>query len=269
MLLIGPSTSHLLRVVTDAAGDIEPEVSVVAVDNTTNPPVVQGAGLVGEPLASITTATTTTLVTGAASTIKRVAGLTLRNNHASQTVVCTITREDGTDTATLYRATLLAGESLTFTGQLWIHYDVNGAPYPSVGNAATQAEMEAGTAVDKYVTPGLQHFHPSAVKCWGKANGAGTSLVVNYNVSSITDTGTGQLTVNVGTDFSSADYSVTTSVERVATSLAVANVDNGGLLRNASQAAGSFQIENYDDTATTHVAQDPAAYHWQCCGDQA
>jgi hypothetical protein len=268
MLLVGPSTSHLLRVITDAAGDIEPEVSVVAVDNQTNPPVVQGAGLVGEPLASITSATTTTLVTGAANTIKRVVGLTLRNSHASQTVVCTVTREDGTDTAYLYRATLLAGESLTYTGSLWIHYDVNGAPYPSVGNAATQAEQEAGTATDKYVSPGRQHFHPSAVKCWGKASGDGTTLHANYNVSSLTDTGPGQLTVNIGTDMSGAHYSITCSVERVATSLAVANVDNGGLLRNASLAAGSFQIENYDDTATTHVAQDPATYHWQCCGDQ-
>jgi len=75
--------------------------------------------------------------------------------------------------------------------------------------------------------------------------------------------------VNIGTDFSSADYSAVTSLERVSTSLAVANTDNGGMFRNATMAAGSFQIENFDDTATTHVAQDPSSYFWACFGDQA
>lgn len=268
-MLIGSSTSHKLQLVTSAAADVEAAVSVVAV-STATPPVVDGSALLPVLPASITTATTTDIVTGAASLIKRVIEQSYRNNHGSTACDVTVLRTDGTNTETVIKASLLAGEALHCNGAgTWLHYDVNGALYPSVGNLATQAEQEAGTATDKYVSPGRQHFHPSAVKCWGKANGAGTSLIVNYNVSSITDTGTGQLTVNVGTDFSSADYSVTTSVERVATSLAVANVDNGGLLRNASQAAGSFQIENYDDTATTHVAQDPAAYHWQCCGDQA
>ncbi len=36
-----------------------------------------------------------------------------------------------------------------------------------------------------------------------------------------------------------------------------------------ARAAGSFQIENYDDTATTHAAQDPSSYFWACFGDQA
>lgn len=268
-MFLGGSTSHKLQAITDAAGDIEVALDVITVDSTT-PPLVDVSDVAPVYPASITTATTTDLLAGASNTRKRILKQSHRNNHASQTVVYTIVRTDGTNTETVIKVTLLAGESLKCNEVgTWLHYDVNGALYPSVGNLATQAEQEAGTATDKYVSPGRQHFHPSAVKCWGKANGAGTSLIVNYNVSSITDTGTGQLTVNVGTDFSSANYSVTTSVERVATSLAVANVDNGGLLRNASQAAGSFQIENYDDTATTHVAQDPAAYHWQCCGDQA
>jgi hypothetical protein len=246
---------------------IKCHVSMVETDNAT-PPVVQD--LPRTNTASITTATTTTIADCTTSNRRRrVLFASINNDHASATETVEVVHSDGTTVSPIVGCTLLAGEALIFNGASWFHYDVNGALYPSVGNAATQAEQEAGTATDKYVTPGRQHFHPSAVKCWGKANGAGTSLIVNYNVSSITDTGTGQLTVNVGTDFSSADYSVTTSVERVSTSLAVANVDNGGLLRNASQAAGSFQIENYDDTATTHVAQDPAAYHWQCCGDQA
>jgi hypothetical protein len=268
-MLIGSSTSHKLQVVTSAAADIEAAASVIAV-STATPPVVDGSALLPILPASITSATTTDLVPGAPSLIKRVMECSLRNNHGSTTCDVTIQRTDGTNTDTVVKATLLAGEALVYTNAgAWLHYDINGAIYPSVGNAATQAEMEAGTALDKYVPPGRVQYHPGVCKCWGKANGAGTSLIANYNVTSITDTGTGQLTVNIGTDFSSADYSITTSLERVATSLAVANVDNGGLIRNATQAVGAFQIENYDDTATTHVAQDPSSYYWQCFGDQA
>lgn len=267
-MLIGSSTSHKLQVVTSAAADIEVAGSYITI-STASPPVVQGTSVLPVILASIVSATTTDIFVGEASTIKRVMECSLRNNHASTACDVTLQRTDGTNTDTVIKVTLLAGEALIYTGSAWLHYDTNGGVYPSVGNAATQAEMEAGTSSSKYVTPQGVNWHPAACKCWGKANGAGTSLVVNWNVTSITDTGTGQLTVNIGTDFSSADYAVVTSVERVSTSLAVANVDNGGNIRNATLAAGSFQIENYDDTATTHVAQDPASYHWACFGDQA
>ena len=267
-MLVGSSTSHKIQVVTSAAADIEVTGSYITI-STASPPVVQGTSVLPVILASITTATTTDILAGAASQIERCMEMALRNNHASTACDVTIQRTDGTNTNTVIKATLLAGEALVYNGGSWLHYDINGAIYPSVGNAATQAEMEAGTASNKYVTPQGVNWHPGACKCWGKANGAGTSLIVNWNVTSITDTGTGQLTVNIGTDFSSADYAAVTSVERVSTSLAVANVDNGGMFRNATMAAGSFQIENYDDTATTHVAQDPSSYFWACFGDQA
>jgi hypothetical protein len=267
-MLIGSSTSHILQLVTSAAADIEAAVSIVAV-STATPPVVDGTVTGPLLIASITSATTTAIVTGAASLIKRVIEQSYRNNHGSTSCDVTVQRTDGTSTETVVKVTLLAGEALICNGAgTWLHYDTNGAIYPSVGNLATQAEQEAGTATDKYVSPGRQQFHPSALKCWGKASGDGTTLHANYNVTNLTDTGTGQLTVNIATDMSSVHYAINTTIERVATSLAVANVDNGGLLRNASQAAGAFQVENYDDTATTHVAQDPATYHWQCAGDQ-
>ena len=70
---------------------------------------------------------------------------------------------------------------------------------------ATQAEMETGTAVDRTVTPGRQHFNPSAAKAWVKFNSAGT-VAASYNITSITDNGTGNWTVNIATDFSTANY---------------------------------------------------------------
>ena len=72
---------------------------------------------------------------------------------------------------------------------------------------ASQAMQEAGTDVLTPVTPGRQHFHPSAAKGWAKADYAG-SAAASYNVSSITDVGTGVVQVNWNTDFSSAHYSV-------------------------------------------------------------
>lgn len=263
------ATGDLLRVITgNGSASVECHVSAIETDNAT-PPVVQD--LVRVNTAAITTATTTTILDCTTSNRRRrVLYASIRNDHASATETVEVIHSDGTTVETVIKVTLLAGESLIFnhTGT-WLHYDTNGALYPSVGNAATQAEQEGGTSTNKYVSPGVQHYHPSACKCWGKANGAGTSLVVNYNVTSITDTGTGQLTVNIGTDFSGANYAAVASVERVATSLSVASVDNGGLFRNATMAAGSFQIENYDDTATTHAAQDPSSYFWACFGDQA
>jgi hypothetical protein len=70
---------------------------------------------------------------------------------------------------------------------------------------ATQAQQETGTAVDVVVTPGRQHYHPSAAKVVCKFNTAGT-IALNVNVTSITDNGTGFWTVNIANDFSSVNY---------------------------------------------------------------
>lgn len=73
---------------------------------------------------------------------------------------------------------------------------------------ATQAEQETATAVDKIVTPGRQHFHPSAAKFWAyvTVSGGTPTLVASYNVTSITDSGVGVLTVTIAADFSSANW---------------------------------------------------------------
>lgn len=48
-------------------------------------------------------------------------------------------------------------------------------------------------------------------KAWANFNGTGTPALRNsYNVSSITDNGTGDYTINWDTDFSSTDYAVYT-----------------------------------------------------------
>lgn len=261
------ATGDLLRVITGSGGaSIECHVSAIETDNST-PPVVQDLPRVNT--AAITTATTTTILDcTTANRRRRVLYASIRNDHASATETVEVVHSDGTTVETIVRCTLLAGESLIYNGAgTWLHYDTNAALYPSVGNAATQAEMEAGTATNKYVTPQGVNWHPGVAKCWGKAVGAGTSLTVNWNISGITDTATGRLGVTIGTDFSSANYAIDAQIERGVTTLGVADVEQCAI-RNASPAAGSFEIESYDHTATTLAADDPANYFWACFGDQ-
>lgn len=75
-------------------------------------------------------------------------------------------------------------------------------------NVATQATMETATSITDTVTPGRQHFHPGSAKAWVKWNGNTSTIDAGYNVSSITDNGTGDFTINWTTAFSSANYAV-------------------------------------------------------------
>ena len=105
---------------------------------------------------------------------------------------------------------------------------------------ATQAEMEAGSdaTIGALVTPGRQHFHPSAAKGWCKfSTTSGTVALVagGYNVSSVDDDGVGDYGVNWDTDFSSADYAAFGSVhEDTAANQSTVTFD--------SQAAGSIEV---------------------------
>ena len=264
MLALGPSTSDLIRAVTGSAADVEVSVSYVTYSNAT-PPVVQLVD--GEPLASITTATNTNLLTGASSTYTVIKGVNLANRSATQTTLA-IEHLDASDTVQMIFCTLLQNESLVYTESgLWLHYDANGAVYPSTGNVASQAEQEAGTATDKYVSPGRQHFHPSAVKAWVKAGTTGNNLA-SYNITSLTDTGTGDVAVTIATDFSGTEYAVAMAVQRINSTAAEANC-RVGTIKTASLAARSFSMDCWDTTATTNVIKDPTSWHAVCCGDQA
>jgi hypothetical protein len=77
------------------------------------------------------------------------------------------------------------------------------------GTAATQAEMETGSSTTVYVSPGRAQYHPSAIKAWVRFDGTGTIAIDDsYNVTSLVDNGTGDYTINWGTNFSSANYAV-------------------------------------------------------------
>lgn len=78
---------------------------------------------------------------------------------------------------------------------------------PSGGGftAATQAQMEAATSNTVGVTPLSANWHPGACKAWCKADTAG-NMSASWNMTSVTDVGAGQITFNIATDFSSANW---------------------------------------------------------------
>lgn len=70
---------------------------------------------------------------------------------------------------------------------------------------AVQSEMESASSTTLAVSPGRVKYHPGVAKGWVQATAAGVATV-GYNVSSITDSGAGDMTVNWSTAFSSANY---------------------------------------------------------------
>jgi hypothetical protein len=75
-----------------------------------------------------------------------------------------------------------------------------------IGQAASQALMELGASATAYVTPARAQFHQSAAKFWIKWDTTGTTVAANYNVTSVTNTGTGNETITIGTDFATGDW---------------------------------------------------------------
>jgi hypothetical protein len=118
------------------------------------------------------------------------------------------------------------------------------AAFGQIPTAAVQADQEAGTSVTTFVSPGRQQFHPSASKAWVIFQGTGTvTILASYNVTSITDNGTGDYTVNFTTSFSSAFYACA----------GMSQTDQGGSdgngntvltisRRNTTPAAGSIRV---------------------------
>ncbi len=66
------------------------------------------------------------------------------------------------------------------------------------GTAATQTDQKTGTSTTTYVSPGVQQYHKSTAKVWcfTAYSGGTPSAIGSYNVSSITDSGTGLATIN-------------------------------------------------------------------------
>ncbi len=149
--------------------------------------------------------------------------------------------------------TSITATALTTTGEI-------NAATAAGAMIASQAEMETGSAVDKLVTPGRQHFHQSGAKAWGKFAGATGTVAVSYNITSVVRDSAGDYTVTIANDFSSADYVVVLSALD-------SNVNKEYCLRVRTQAAGSFTINAVEFDAGGFPDADPPAIFFACYGD--
>jgi hypothetical protein len=135
---------------------------------------------------------------------------------------------------------------------------VTGPTGPSA--VATQADQETGSSLTTFVTPGRQQYHPSACKCWGYVtmSGGTPSLVTGYNVTSISDGGTGAVGVTINVDFSTLNYTILTG--------ATENTATPRISWYSAKAAGSFNVICTDATGATFT--DAAQFQFACFGDQ-
>jgi hypothetical protein len=143
-------------------------------------------------------------------------------------------------------------EEYQFQGSAWVQ---------KLNKAATQAQQEAGSSALAIVTPAVQHLHPSAAKCWAYVtySGGTPTLATSYNITSITDTATGRLTITIGTDFSSADWAALAMTRSTTTSQVVSTLVT-------AQAAGSVEIISFLEAVGL---TDPLAISFAGYGDHA
>jgi len=124
--------------------------------------------------------------------------------------------------------------------------------------AATQAEMEAETSLTVYSPPGRVKNAPSAAKAWAYIENTGgtPSITLGYNAASVTDNGTGDVSVNFTTNFSTGVFA----------SVATAGVmaANNRTCQIISQAVGSVRVLVRDSTGTGEDQDFSVA----CFGDQ-
>jgi hypothetical protein len=123
--------------------------------------------------------------------------------HNRDTVAATliVKLDDGGVERILWRESIAVNASWTLSGA--------GAAAAAAGSgftAATQTEQEAASSTSVGVTPGRQQYHPSAAKAWVEWNAETPAVRASYNVTSLTDNGAGDTTVNFTTAFSSGDY---------------------------------------------------------------
>ena len=123
---------------------------------------------------------------------------------------------------------------------------------------ATQAALEAETNEDTYAPPDLIKHSPGVAKWWCKWAGGSTTIEASYNITSVSDDGTGDSTVSITNAFSGNEWMVTGGFDEA----------SGGqiiLIAAADNNNQRFLVKNLSGTLS---ARDPASFHGGGWGDQ-
>lgn len=135
---------------------------------------------------------------------------------------------------------LASGSVINFNnGDVTITHSANALAFAGGTVSFDAAPTVSGSAVQIATSAGV-------CKAWAKFNSAGT-VAASHNITSVTKNGTGDWTVTIATDFSSANYC----------GLVSGGIENNVLIYAcAAQAAGTFQILAKD--MTNAAATDPS-----------
>jgi len=154
MLLLAATTDKL-ELVTSATADIHVHISYIDRNSTT---LAASGG--GKQNTAITSAATTDILAAPASTtLRNIETINIRNAHATNPNTVTVRYNQNATTFELFKATLAAGEALTYVeGIGWF---VNGAANPNTA-IALAADQSNSTATATEVT-GLTMALPTGI----------------------------------------------------------------------------------------------------------
>lgn len=124
---------------------------------------------------------------------------------------------------------------------------------------AAQSDQETATSTTTFVAPGRQQYHPSAAKGWvAYTHVAGTPTIdSSYNVTSLTDNGAGDVSINFTTNFSNENYTtVTASCANASTTMTNrVSAQTTSVCRVVTQNTTSpFTINDLDAASVTGLA---------------
>lgn len=106
----------------------------------------------------------------------------------------------------------------------------------------------------------------NTAKCWLIAGTTG-NILASFNITSLTDTGTGDLAITIATDFSSANWACVVGGERTS-GTGTDTLARDISIKNGTIAAGTISLQCWDKTATTNVLKDPTTWHMAGYGAQ-
>ena len=98
------------------------------------------------------------------------------------------------------------------------------------------------------------NLQQSLVKVWAKFNGSSFGELDSFNVSSFTDSGTGNYTVNINNDFSNANH---------------ASIEGSGAYHTVNDAGNAVGTLNIGCFNSSHSAADESRVAVHSCGDLA
>lgn len=127
---------------------------------------------------------------------------------------------------------------------------------------AIQSEMEAETA-DKYPDAAIFKHHPGVAKARCTFSGTGTPTPLSaYNVTSITDNGTGDYTVNFTNNFANSYYASMVTVRRNSTG-------SPGVQHTCTNSVGSCNIETFGNGTASNTNTDSEFVSFTAHGELA